>query len=548
MNPLDDPFYYLNNFHRVLDWIEGRYPDLLEPEEKAFIDEFRGLPKRSQGLLVRMVMRKGTLFRENRLAYEEIGSIREAAKSLVKLGGVNPTPSLNLEELFGLLTRQEIVGIFRHRLPRPQARKTELLEQLAAENTEPRTFNEWWPGRDEQVFALDCMPLCDRFRLMFFGNLHQDWSEFVLADLGVHRYEKVAFDPGARAFRNRHDLDQYLRLHRCRERLEADEPVTDIVADLPCTALDNSWLESRRQKLLFRLAQRSERSGDLETALGLYADNPYPGARTRHIRVLERLGEAQEALALAEVVLAKPENEAERQQVERMRPRLRRKLGLPAPSRRVTESLTEIELRLPPPDCPQPVERVALIQLQEPEAPVHYVENTLINGLFGLLCWDAVFADVTGAFFHPFQTGPADLLQPDFHERRADLFRDHLKLLDSGAYRHRIMENFRAKYGIQSPFVYWEALSEDLLDQALSCFPPAHLKAWFQRLLDDIGGNRAGLPDLVQFWPDERRYRMIEVKGPGDRLQDNQKRWLSFCAARGMPVAVCYVRWQGPTP
>lgn len=36
---------------------------------------------------------------------------------------------------------------------------------------------------------------------------------------------------------------------------------------------------------------------------------------------------------------------------------------------------------------------------------------------------------------------------------------------------------------------------------------------------------------------------MIEVKGPGDRLQDNQLRWLEFCGDHQMPVTVCYVRW-----
>ena len=30
------------------------------------------------------------------------------------------------------------------------------------------------------------------------------------------------------------------------------------------------------------------------------------------------------------------------------------------------------------------------------QAPVHYVENTLINGLFGLLCWPAIFAPLPG--------------------------------------------------------------------------------------------------------------------------------------------------------
>jgi hypothetical protein len=52
------------------------------------------------------------------------------------------------------------------------------------------------------------------------------------------------------------------------------------------------------------------------------------------------------------------------------------------------------------------------------------------------------------------------------------------------------------------------------------------------------------LPDLIQFWPQEQRYRMIEVKGPGDRLQDNQIRWLEYCTAHDMPVSVCYVQWM----
>jgi hypothetical protein len=28
-NPLDDPFYYLNNFVQVLGWLEQRYADVL---------------------------------------------------------------------------------------------------------------------------------------------------------------------------------------------------------------------------------------------------------------------------------------------------------------------------------------------------------------------------------------------------------------------------------------------------------------------------------------------------------------------------------------
>ena len=41
-----------------------------------------------------------------------------------------------------------------------------------------------------------------------------------------------------------------------------------------------------------------------------------------------------------------------------------------------------------------------------------------------------------------------------------------------------------------------------------------------------------------------RMHAIIEVNGPGDRLQDNQTRWLTYCVAQEIPVCVCKVEWQ----
>jgi hypothetical protein len=177
---------------------------------------------------------------------------------------------------------------------------------------------------------------------------------------------------------------------------------------------------------------------------------------------------------------------------------------------------------------------------------VFYVENALINALFGLLCWPAIFSAIPGAFFHPFHRGPADLHSADFFHRREAAFRLCLAQLDSGAYLATIRAAFAQKCGIQSPFVAWEALSVELIELALACIPALHLKKWFERILLDIKANRSGFPDLIQFWPAERRYDMIEVKGPGDRLQDNQLRWIEYCAAHQMPISVCYLQWAEP--
>src|SRR5690606_14877569 len=129
------------------------------------------------------------------------------------------------------------------------------------------------------------------------------------------------------------------------------------------------------------------------------------------------------------------------------------------------------------------------------------VENALVNSLFGLLCWPAVFAALPGAFFHPFHAGPADLHSHDFPQRRSALFAECLAQLDSGAYRATMLATYRAKYGIASPFVHWEAIDEPLLHLALDCLPAAHLKHCFTRMLDDIRANRSGFPDLIQLWP-----------------------------------------------
>jgi hypothetical protein len=104
---------------------------------------------------------------------------------------------------------------------------------------------------------------------------------------------------------------------------------------------------------------------------------------------------------------------------------------------------------------------------------------------------------------------------------------------------------FAKKHGIASPFVAWGLLDHTLLDLALRCMPREHLRGFFERILENIRDNCTGLPDLIQFFAQEKRYEMVEVKGPGDRLQDNQKRWIEHCTRHAIPVAVTYVSWSG---
>ncbi|MGF6753728.1 VRR-NUC domain-containing protein [Paraburkholderia sp. GAS42] len=545
-----DPHYYLRNFQRALAWLKERYDDLLDAAGRDFLRSFDELPEASQALLVRMLMRKGPLFRSSRLAYDEIGCPLDAAQPLVARGWVDPDPLLTLDELSGLVTRPELARLFPDLPVKSATRKADLLATLRERYGEARRYSMWDLQSEERVLCVTIAPLCDRLRLMFFGNLHQDWSEFVLADLGVFQYERVAFEPSSRAFQQRADVEVFLALHACRDSLDTlpdvlneGDALDNLLSAVEACRSDNTWLETRRAKLLFRIGQHAERRHDWAVALCVYERCDWPGARHRRMRALERSGQCDQALALALQAATQPESEEESQRVARMLPRLRRQLGQAVARNARARPVARSELVLARPSEPRPVEYVVRDHLGCADAPIHYVENGLINSLFGLLCWDAIFAAIPGAFFHPFQRGPADLHAADFQSRRAALFDACFAQLDNAAYRSTILRHFETKFGVQSPFVFWGLLTPELLTLALDCLPALHLKRWFERLLVDIRSNRSGLPDLIRFWPAEQRYELIEVKGPGDRLQDNQIRWLEYCVQHEMPVRVVDVRW-----
>jgi hypothetical protein len=541
-NPLPDRFYYLRNFERVLAWIQQRYGDLLQPPQQRFIGEFRRLPHGSQALLTRMAMRKSDLFRASKLQYDEIGPLTAVVPPLVDAGLVEDQPVLAIDELFALLTKPELLRLFEWPRGAAQLQKAQLLELQRARFPEPRSPADW--GAAEPAYRLRAAELCERLRLMYFGNFDQTWSEFVLADMGVFQYESVPFTPQARAFHSPEQIDAFHQLYRCRERLHADHPPAQVLLDLPGPVAGSAWIEQRRQKLLHRVAQRFESSKEPNRALEIYRGCAHPGSQLRAALILERTGDAAAARDCCLQGLALPREAAFHPRLLRVLRRLdRRTCGKPA--RRAAPRADVMTLCMPPPLADERVEFAAAAHFAaaEPDSRVVYVENTLINSLFGLLCWDAVFAPLQGAFFHPYQHGPADLQAPDFRERRHEAFEACFAALRSGGHADIIRQRFEQKQGLQSPFVHWGALDAGLLDLALRCIPAEHLLAWFEWILRDVGANSAGFPDLAQFWPAQRRYRFIEIKGPGDHLQENQRRMLDYAAELGLPVSVVHVKW-----
>lgn len=526
--------YYLDNFQQLLNTVLARYDDLLTGEDAEFVGRFQSLELAPARLLVRLYTRKGPYFRLDKLSYDEISDIPHAVEQLVEAKLLEACPLVTAGEVGRLLTLAELRRL--DWIPNPRRNKTDLLADLDA-MSERRSPSDW--GIRECILLPRHWLTLRRLQLMYFGNEHQSLTDFVLSDLGLFQYESYPLDRAQRLFNSSLEIEQQLSLNDFRTSFHAAEEAGDAEAlrSLATQVQAATWGEvvaDRAARLCNRLAYRLEQMGEWELALTLFQTNDRPPARERRCRVYYKQGNYPAAWQELTDLLDDPRDATEVRFSQRFQPRLARKLKRPV----LTVDVPPVhECRVCWPRGSGNVEQVACDQLDN----AVWLENLLPLAVFGLIHWHWVFADVPGAFHHPFQQGPADLYATDFLKRRGTDRHRLYRQLDAGSARTLLIRHWEEKYGRMNPFVHWEALDQELILRCFDTLPWAQWLSIFQHLWLDLRRHRSGFPDLFQFT--EKGYRFIEIKGPGDRLQDNQRDWLAVFAAAGIPAEVWYVDW-----
>ncbi len=530
--------YYLDNFRRLVTTVEDRYGDLLSPDDRTFVEQFHKLEQDAARLLVRLYTRKGPYFRLDKLSYAEISDLDAAVSQLADAHLLDPQPELSAGELARLLTLAELRQL--DWVTDKKAGKAVLLEELD-QWSELRPAREW---QTETIILLPCHWLSlRRLQLMYFGNEHQSLTDFVLSDLGLFQYEVYSLDRAQRRFNTAIEIEQQLRLNDLKADYYEAEEQADLAAmrSLANTLLTEIWCDAvadRLNRLRNRVGFRLEQWGEVATASALFQTNDHPPARERLCRIDYKTGDFESAWNRLQVLRNEPQDATEVRFGQRFMPRLARKLKYPCEADVVH---TPLENRVCWPRGAGSVEQLACEQL--PGAV--WLENLLPLAVFGLIHWELVFAEVPGAFHHPFQQGPADLNDPDFLARRGTSRKRLYQSLTADQARDRLTRHWHTKFGLMNPFVHWGALDETLVTRCFDTLPWSHWTAIFQHLWLDLRRHRAGFPDLFQFLEDSEPgglgYRFIEIKGPGDRLQDNQRDWLAVFAEAGIPTEVWYV-------
>ena len=540
--------YYLTNFLELVDYVVEQYADLLSPKERAFHNKFHSLDVQAQKLYVRMLTRKGSAFRQCKLEYQEIPDTADAAVELEKNDFIQINPQLDADE---------IVELFN---------KTEWLNMLAALELDQSTLKELKKLKraelDEVIFGLAdefdinslieeiIYQICDPesfdiFKLLFFGNLNQDLTEFVLRDLGLYRFENYTIDKQARLFSDKKQIDNYLEYYQLISDLDNiladdDTAIVELHHRLPEPNEKDSTLNRRIQRVNLLLARQLERLESLDDALTIYQKCHIPPARERTARILIKQNKIDSSLDLCRQIIAQPYTESEAIFATDFGYRTAKKHNIDwSPPSKYLPSSEKIKIE----QSGEGVEIDTANYLSQ-FGECFFVENGLFLSVFGLHFWELIFAPVKGAFTNPFQIRPHDLYEDDFVAKRQHLFdrlNEQVGSLDVNI--SHILERRKSKEGTATPFIFWELIDETLIRTALDSIPNEHWQVIFDRLWADIRANRSGFPDLILF-KDDGSYELIEVKGPGDRLQKNQIRWMEHFNEHDIPHRVIHVEWR----
>uniref|UniRef100_A0A4W4HJA2 Fanconi-associated nuclease n=1 Tax=Electrophorus electricus TaxID=8005 RepID=A0A4W4HJA2_ELEEL len=177
-------------------------------------------------------------------------------------------------------------------------------------------------------------------------------------------------------------------------------------------------------------------------------------------------------------------------------------------------------------------------------------EGSTFSTLFGLLMWDIIFTEgVPDVFRTPYQTCPLDLHTDSFYENRREAIETWVELLRQAStetLRTLLADVWHSQQGRPCALVNWERFSSLQEAQSLvACLGGHFLSGVFLRMAKDYRHSRGGLPDLVVWNTSNSSYKLVEVKGPNDRLSQKQQLWLDELHKLGSSVEVCHVSATG---
>ncbi|XP_023748691.1 fanconi-associated nuclease 1 homolog isoform X1 [Lactuca sativa] len=593
---------YQQNFCLLLQEVLRTTPHVFTHDEKTLLENFLLLSNDSQKLFIRLYTRKGPWFRMSNISYAEILDHQSAVKELSAGGYVCSTETTSelhkddFERILNLLNvgeLREMLSLIKKKHSQSPRKQDSISALLSAYEEKSRLLLKKMV-LEKTGSCIRISPAADlliwRVERLFFCNGEQDLSAFLLVDLGIVKYPTYNCVITDQIFSNRNDLLSYEEALEVAQIMDESLEENNSSMVLKCIAISDShisiqtsknssapfqcfsasWVYSKVVLLGVSFLESERRYNDainlLKRLLLNFRNDRRRGYWTLRLSTdLEHLGRVNESLSVAETGLDDPWVRAG-SKISLQRRVLRlgkppRRWKVPSFSDSIKRKIPEVHVEGRPLNCKTGtksrfygedgeqcgVEELALQYYAGEEGGywkgVHS-ESGIWLTVFGILMWDAIFADVANVFLTRFQTSPLDLETDYFYESRKNIIESLLVKIQQGMGEEMLITSWELHFGTACRCVNWNRHSLTELRAVVSCIGGGCLASICRHLAQDYRSWSSGMPDLL-LWRFHSDYsgeaKLVEVKGPRDRVSEQQRAWLLFFMDSGFNAEVCRV-------
>ena len=541
------PTYYLDNFNYMLSFVENLYWELLNEDERSYLNRFRTLSQDAQCLYIRIANRKGQVFRTSKLDYSEIRNTQVAISELDTNGFVStvfPQDPVLVGELFNSFTKPDLYTVFKDHVEIKKSLSKSALMLVLVESFDISFIIDRLV-QHEMVLLEKCQQEKNLFKVLFFGNEYGDMSQFVIRDLGIVKFENQKSKGFQRSFETRADiddfflaLDQYAEfkfLSTVHEPLEIYEQWFRQLYQSP----QSPKAQRINGKLIYKLGYTLEKLGFLDESIDVYRHSSIPKVRIRHLRALDKIGNTDYAILFAQTILSSVQNVEERQFAHDYI--LKKTDGS---QRAITIKLRSAGEYISLPEMYRwDVEEGVVDYLQEEGWQAWHVENWPWKALFGLFFWEEIFDVNHGGIHHPLQRNASFSDPLLFYESRKKAILHKVKKCNTNdQLLEKVGSTYSQKKGVVNSFFSWTENLFPFLEHFVSLVPTHLLLKVLVEMGKNLKTNRTGFPDI--FASKGSEYVLYEVKSPTDQLSAQQLFWIDFFEKEGLNAKILKIQFE----
>ncbi|WP_316186197.1 MULTISPECIES: exonuclease domain-containing protein [unclassified Bradyrhizobium] len=529
-------YYYLDHFTEMLGFVKKTYGAVLTSEHHVFIEQFDGLPRDAQCLLVRMVNRRGAIFNRTLFKYPEIADVEAAARHLLASAHARVLQVDDYAAFVTCLPKDTLVTAA-HASGRSDIRKSwsksKLIEYFLA-NVPFEVAAQHCGGKN--FIALHNTRPIEFLLYLYFGKTERDLKTFALRDLGIMRTNSATsfsarFADGDEAHACFHYSSLLDQLETEAEAIYR-QGVVDLLGGPPGPT---DYAQDLRSRAAFKLGQFFEKGADTALALQLYRAGSSPECRERLVRLHYSLGAKSESEALLRRIIDDPASDEEHVFAVDFYARKfgGQRTGLCTELLRSGRVVAVDDTHRGNPEA-----GVAGVMRRQ-GSQVYFAENALWHTLFGLLFWDELFE--SGQLHSGFDWVPQCLKDRTFIRLFKAQVDVKLAAVRSGDALPLILRALAARWGRPNGIFNWDRFQIEAVRTLLDHASPHGVAAILHAMCEDFRAMRDGFPDLMLLR--DGAVSFVEIKAEGDVIRRNQLTRLRQLQSAGLQAEICRVEF-----